>query len=148
MKMSILKYLVFFTFLLIGNGCIAQEISLATIANEKGAPDAMSYAELKKVFRGEKQWWADGTKIVVAFMKTSTPSGAATAKKLLGMSGDELNKYWLSLVFQGKAKAPAFFNTEKELIDFVNQNKGAIGILDRNLAGASRVLTVDSKTGF
>ncbi|HMT28477.1 MAG TPA: hypothetical protein PKD91_04285 [Bacteroidia bacterium] len=148
MKKSRLYLLILFLSIFYGNTLLAQDMSLSVIANEKGAPEALTISELKRVFRGEKQWWNDGTKIVIALMKTSTPSGSATAKKLLEMSGDELNKYWLSLVFQGKAKAPAFFNSEKELMDFVNQNKGSIGIIDKNSAGSSRTITVENKNSF
>ncbi|MBL0340647.1 MAG: hypothetical protein IPP71_06840 [Bacteroidetes bacterium] len=148
MKQQIHKYIILLIFLFIGTNLPGQEISLVVIGNEKGAPEGMTIPELKKVFRGEKQWWNDGTKVVVALMKTATPSGSATAKKLLGMTGDELNKYWLSLVFQGKAKAPAFFNSEKELVEFVNQNKGAIGIVDQTIPGASRTISIAGKNSF
>jgi hypothetical protein len=149
MKSQVCKYFIILFFLITsGSHLFGQDISLSAIANEKGSPENVSFAELKKIFRGEKQWWQDGTKVVIALMKTSTPAGSATAKKLLGMSGEELNKYWLSLVFQGKAKAPAFFNSEKELIEFVNQNKGAIGIIDKNTSGTTRIITIDNKNGF
>ena len=125
---------------------IAQENKLAVVANEKGAPETMTETEIIKIFKGEKQWWKDGTKIVIAFMKTSTPTGSEASKKVLGMNGDQLNKHWLSLVFQGKAKAPVFFNTEKELVDFVNQNKGAIGIVHKNQTGNSRTVVIDKSS--
>jgi len=64
-------------------------------------------------------------------MKTNTSAGKSTSKILYGMSGDELNKFWLALVFQGKAPAPNFFNSAAELENFVAQNPGAIGILDQ-----------------
>jgi ABC-type phosphate transport system substrate-binding protein len=125
---------------------LAQESKLAVVANEKGAPETITEAEIIKIFKGEKQWWKDGTKIVIAFMKTSTPTGSEASKKVLGMSGDQLNKHWLSLVFQGKAKAPVFFNTEKELVDFVSQNKGAIGIVHKNQTGNSRTVAIDQSS--
>ncbi|MBK6640718.1 MAG: hypothetical protein IPI23_01290 [Bacteroidetes bacterium] len=134
--------------IMLGNVSIAfsQESKLAVVANDKGAPETITEAEIIKIFKGEKQWWKDGTKIVIAFMKTSTPTGSEASKKVLGMSGDQLNKHWLSLVFQGKAKAPVFFNTEKELVDFVSQNKGAIGIVHKNQTGNSRTLSIDQSS--
>lgn len=149
MKSQICKYLFILFFLVSPDKALfGQDITLSVIANETGSPQNISFTDLKKIFRGEKQWWQDGTKVVIALMKTSTPSGSATAKKLLGMSGEELNKYWLSLVFQGKAKAPAFFNSEKELIEFISQNKGAIGIIDKNTTGTVRIISIDNKNGF
>ena len=80
---------------------------------------------------GEQQRWRNGTKITIALMKTNTSAGKTTSKKIYGMSGDELNRFWLALVFQGKAAAPNFFNSAAELENFVAQNPGAIGILDQ-----------------
>lgn len=80
---------------------------------------------------GEQQRWRSGTKITIALMKTNTPAGKNTSMMIYGMSGDELNKFWLALVFQGKAAAPIFFNSAAELENFVAQNPGAIGILDQ-----------------
>ena len=90
---------------------------------------------------GEQQRWRGGTKITIALMKTSTPAGKTTSEILYGMSPDELNKFWLALVFQGKAAAPNFFNSAAELEAFVAQNPGAIGILDQ-VAANNEIKTV------
>ena len=102
---------------------------LTVISNQKGSPSSLKFSELKSIFMGEQQRWRNGTKITIALMKTNTPSGKNTSQKIYGMSSDELNKFWLALVFQGKAQAPNFFNSETELENFVAQNPGAIGIL-------------------
>lgn len=80
---------------------------------------------------GEQQRWRSGIKITIALMKANTVAGKNTSKKIYGMSSDELNKFWLALVFQGKAQAPSFFNSAADLENFVAQNPGAIGILDQ-----------------
>jgi ABC-type phosphate transport system substrate-binding protein len=109
----------------------SQSPSLTVISNLKGAPSSLTFSELKSIFMGEQQRWQGGTKITIALMKTSTPAGKNTSLKVYGMSGNELNKFWLALVFQGKAGSPNFFNSASELENFVAQNPGAIGILDQ-----------------
>ena len=94
----------------------------------------MQFSELKSILMGEKQRWKNGDRILIALMKTNTPTGKATSEKIYDMTGDELNKFWLALVFQGKAQAPKFFASANELEDFVAQNPGAIGIVDKPLA--------------
>lgn len=96
----------------------------------------MQFSELKSILMGEKQRWKNGDRILIALMKTNTPPGKATSEKIYDMSGDELNKFWLALVFQGKAHAPKFFTSANELEDFVAQNPGAIGIVDKPLTGS------------
>jgi hypothetical protein len=122
----------------------AQDMSLAVIANGKGIPNEMKLAQLRATMRGEKLRWPDGSKVIIALLKSSTPIGVVTSKKIYNMSANELNKYWLALVFQGKADAPNFFNSESELEEFVSQTNGAIGILTRPAAG-NRVVLIDGK---
>lgn len=109
----------------------------------------MNLSELKSVFKGEKQRWHDGTKISIALMKTNNPVGQIICKKIYDMSGDELNKFWLALVFQGKASAPNFFNSVDELEDFVAQNPGAIGIVNEPAHSADvKILFINGKKTF
>ena len=98
---------------------------------------------------GETQRWKNGKRIIIALMKTSTPLGKTTSSKIYDMTGDELNKYWLALVFQGKAQAPVFFSSVDDLLEFVAQNPGAIGIVDKPVAMADvRALSIDGKSSF
>jgi hypothetical protein len=127
----------------------AQETSLAAIGHISGAPAEMKRSQLKGILMGETQRWKNGKRILIALMKTNTPLGKTTAAKIYDMSGDELNKYWLSLVFQGKAQAPVFFTSVTDLQNYVAQNPGAIGIVDKPVStGEIRSLVIDGKPSF
>lgn len=127
----------------------AQQTTLAAIGNISGVPAEMKQSELKSVLMGETQRWKNGKRVVIALMKTNTPIGKTTSSKVYDMSGDELNKYWLSLVFQGKSQAPVFFTSVSDLQNFVSQNPGAIGIIDKPIASADiRSITIDGKPSF
>lgn len=127
----------------------AQHSSLSAISHVSGAPAEMKQSDLKKIMMGETQRWKNGKRIVIALMKTNTDLGKATTAKIYDMSGDELNKYWLSLVFQGKAQAPVFFNSVTDLQNFVASNPGAIGIIDKPVAtGDVRSVLIDGKASF
>jgi hypothetical protein len=103
--------------------------NLAVIVNPQSGISEMKYSELVSILKGEKPYLKNGTKASIALLKTSTKLGDEIAKTIYGISGDELNKYWLSLVFQGKVAAPNFFDSESDLKNFVAKNKGAIGII-------------------
>jgi ABC-type phosphate transport system substrate-binding protein len=121
---------------------------LSVVINPNGPPEQLSATDLKKIFKGEVQRWKNGTKVVVVMMKTSTPTGNETAGRLFNMSGNDLNKYWLSLVFAGKAHAPYFISSESELLQFVSQNPGAIGIIDTKDAHNGKIALVDGNESF
>ncbi|MBF9142583.1 hypothetical protein [Hymenobacter properus] len=122
----------------------AQDQNLVIIGNGKGVPNDMNMAQLRATMRGEKLRWPDGSKVVIALLKTTTPIGQSTSKKIYNMSANELNKYWLALVFQGKADAPNFFNSEAELAEFVAQTAGAIGVVNQPVP-TSKTITVEGK---
>lgn len=145
MRVNIQKY--FFgaiLFLFLSPRLAAQE-TLTVIGNGKGSPSELKLIQLQSILKGEKLRWNDGTKVVIALMKTNTPVGSITSKKVFNMSGDQLNKYWLALVFQGKADAPSFFNSVNELETFVAQTPGAIGIIGQPPTIASKTIIVDGK---
>jgi hypothetical protein len=142
-----LNFLVTTALIIVSAGTLAwgQSKPLVVITNSKGAPAEIKRAELLAVLKGEKQRWDDGTRISIALMKASTPTGEATFKKVYGMTGDEVNKYWLALVFQGKAKAPVFFNTPSDLETYISQTPGAIGIVEESPEVKSKPVIVDGK---
>ncbi len=130
----------------IGN---AQEITLTAISNNKGAPSSLKMSELKSILKGEQQRWKDGTKVSIVLMKTSTPVGEITCKKIYNMSSDKVKRFWLGLSFSGRAEAPVFCNSQEELESLVAQNPGSIGIIDKSSGMASiKTISIDGKSFF
>lgn len=101
---------------------------LMVVANINNITE-LTFKEFKGIMRGEKQRWKNGPKVEIALMKTSTSTGLITAEKVYQMSANQLNKYWLAQVFQGRVQAPQFFTSEAALIEYVQQTPGAIGVI-------------------
>lgn len=123
----------------------AQDNELMIVANGESIPTEMDMVQLQAILKGEKLRWNDGSKVSIALMKTNTPVGTNTCEKLYKMSGNELNKYFLALVFQGKLKAPTFFNSISELEAYVAQTPGAIGVLPKVNDSLLKIIIVDGK---
>ena len=148
-KNLLLSFILIASIVSLSSATSADEPNIMVIANEKGAPGSLTMKELKAIFQGEKQRWKDGTKISIAFMKSSTPIGGATAKKVMKISGDQLNKLWLALVFQGKAKAPVFYGSASEVESYISQNAGAIGVVEAGYqVKGVKVISIDGKKSF
>ena len=130
------------------NAASLSEGRLAVVANESGAPEALTIRELKAVFKGEKQRWSDRTKITLALTKPSISSGEQIIRKLYGMDRDAWNKYWLIQVFRGRTNPPKYFETEELLQSFVSRTPGSIGIVRSQVAGGAmrRVLVEGQQT--
>lgn len=123
----------------------AQESELTIIGNTKSVPSEMDMNQLKAVLKGERLRWDDGSKVVVALMKTSTPVGTNTCNRIFNMTGNQLNKYFLAMVFQGKINRPNLFNSEDELETFVAQTPGAIGVIQNTNDTQLITVMVDGK---
>jgi len=76
-------------------------------------------------------------------MKTGTPIGILTCTKVYDMTPNDLNKHFLALVFQGKAKAPTFFNSVSELEEYVAQTPGAIGVSQATSGNSVKTVLVN-----
>ena len=126
----------------------AQEAPLVVVGSQVGVPVDISANELKAVFHGEKQRWGDGTKVVIAMIKSTSPLGIEVSKKVYSMSGDEVRGFWARISFAGKFDPPNVFNTEAEVETFVSQNPGSIAILDKvsNIPDTKTVLVGGKKT--
>jgi hypothetical protein len=124
----------------------AQDSSLIVIGNEVSVPSEMDLKQFKSVIRGEKLRWSDGKQVIIALMKSNTSVGKETCTRIYNMSPNELNKYFLALVFQGRIKAPTFFTSSNELSTFVAETPGAIGVIDYTDDSTLKIITVDGKT--
>ncbi len=93
-----LKIFLIIIFLSIVSIAKSQQSTLTVISNQNGAPAILKYSELRSILMGEKQRWRNGSKIVIALMKTNTATGKITSQKIYDMSGDELNKFWLTFL--------------------------------------------------
>lgn len=123
----------------------AQEDGLLVIGNAQSVPSELKKFQLNSVLKGELQRWKDGTKVVVALMEPETPVGRNTCTRVYNMSGNELQKYFLALVFQGKGRAPTFFDSMRELEEFVAKTPGAIGVVNQASDSSIKMVLIDGK---
>ncbi len=127
----------------------AQETPLMVVGSQTGPPADISMNELKAVFHGERQRWGDGTKVVIAMIKSTSPLGNEISKKIYAMSGDEVRGFWARISFAGKFDPPNVFNTEAEVETFVSQNPGSIAILNKvNAIPEVKTVLVGGKKTF
>ena len=136
-------------YLLASQNCVhAQDTALVVIGSTTGVPAELKFSELKSVFKGEKQRWNDGTKVVIAMIKSTTPLGKIVSEKVYSMSGDEVRGFWAAISFAGKFDPPNVFNTAAEVETFVSQNPGSIAILNKatSTADTKTVLVSGKKT--
>ncbi|MGO9402157.1 MAG: TonB family protein [Terriglobales bacterium] len=96
------------------------------IANSSVKADTISAGELKRVFLEEKISLGDG-KHVEPVLEKDGPVHEAFLQEYLGISEDDLQAYYSTLVFTGRGFTPKVLGSDAEVVAYVARTRGAIG---------------------
>lgn len=118
--------------------CVRAQ-SLFVIGNDIGMKEIkMNY--LKEVYQAKYTFWPNKKSVHIALPGTQSEDAVYVYAQVYGKSVKEVQKFWLSIVFQGRAKSPNFFDTSKELVDYVQRTPGAIGLLKSDVGVPKNLL--------
>ena len=109
--------------------------SIKVIANSSVRADTISEAELKRVFLEERISLPDGTHVEPVLMKEGAVE-KAFLQKYLGVTEDDLQIYYRTLLFTGRGSIPKVLESDAEVVAYVARTRGAIGYVS---ASASAV---------
>lgn len=101
---------------------------LVLVGNSTGMTQVTD-AQLRTIFRGERSIWPSGEPVVVVLPSARAEWGEVFAGSVLGTSRVGMQRYWLSLVFQGRAGAPLFGSSAEDILEQVIKTPGAIGMI-------------------
>ena len=99
--------------------------NVKVIANASVTADAISAADLKRVFLEERIALADGSHVEPVLEKGGPVHVAFL--EYLGISEDDLQTYYRTLVFTGKGSMPKELGSDAEVVAYVARTRGAIG---------------------
>ena len=94
--------------------------------------ESLTQAQVRSVMRGESNRWKGGSDLSVTVVLPSTklPECVPTSKYLVNSDRPAaLQKYWLTLVFEGRAQAPVFGQSQEDMVEAVRNKPGAISIV-------------------
>jgi ABC-type phosphate transport system substrate-binding protein len=106
----------------------SQDAQFVVIGNGVGDQE-LTKAKLRTIFRGEQQYWADNRRILLVLPSSKFSQVESIMNHIYNQRATSVHKFWLSLVFQGRAQAPVFVDDPQEVVDYVGKNKGAIGVI-------------------
>ena len=94
------------------------------IANPSVTVDTISEADIKRVFLEKSSL---GGAHVEPVLEKNGPVHMAFVKQYLGISDDDLQNYYRTLVFTGKGFMPKSLGTDADVVAHVARTRGAIG---------------------
>ena len=100
--------------------------NVKVIANSSVKADTISAAELKRVFLEEKSSLGDGTHVEPVLQKDG-PVHEAFLQEYLGISEDDLQAYYQTLLFTGRGFMPKVLGSDAQVVAYVARTRGAIG---------------------
>ena len=115
------------------------------IGNEIGL-EQVTASDVRRAMRGELNRWKGGSDLSVTVVLPSTrlPECVATANFLVNSPRPAaLQKYWLGLVFEGRAKAPVFGRSQQDVLDAVMATPGSIALVYGIAVPREYVIQVD-----
>ena len=92
----------------------------------------LSFSYVKDVFKARYSIWSNGKSITICLPASKSVHAEKVCREIYDKSVKDVQKFWLSIVFQGKAKSPYFFDTEKEMADFILKTPGAVGVITKS----------------
>ena len=130
-------------FLLAASPAAAEE--LVVIVNAANPVGPLTVQEVKGYFLKKIPVWRNGEKVRPADRNAEGPDRAAFLSKVLSMSSDELQRYWLERQYANADHPPAGLDDDASVVKFVSFFKGGIGFVARSAlskAGAEGVKPV------
>lgn len=111
---------------------IAQDINdLRFIGNQTGK-SAIGFDEIKDIYRAKYTLWQNKLPVIICLPNSQSAEAKEIYERIYSKSIEEVKKFWLAQVFQGRSRSPQFFNTPEDMISFVSKTPGAIGVLKAN----------------
>lgn len=99
------------------------------IAHPEVSVHEMARVKLKQIYLNRSKKWQDGCRIHLTLLE-----GAETThffmQHYIGKSPAQFNRYWKGQLFSGKGIPPEYFKTVSELLEYIKNTKGAIGIIE------------------
>jgi len=109
------------------------------IGNQTGLSQ-LNTTQLKEYFKGKYTLWNSGKSVKVVLHSSQSQHAPILSKLIYNTTQQGVQKYWLSLVFQGRANPPVFLDNDADIVNYVNKTPGAIGLIDRNSSCPSNLI--------
>lgn len=119
--------------------------TIAIVVNRSNPRSDISWAELVKVMKMEKQSWEGGRPIVLATRTSDSEPFQKVLPAVYSMSEAQLKRFWVERVFRGEVPVPPVaYDTDEKLLKAIASDAGAIGYVDVAAVNESvKVLRVD-----
>lgn len=103
---------------------------LAIVVHPEAPVSQLSFAELRQVLKGEKQYWKPDLPVVLFVRAPTSQERTAVLDVIYQMTEPQFNQYWIAKQFRAESSsAPTKLKTSELTQQFVSSTPGAIGFM-------------------
>jgi phosphate transport system substrate-binding protein len=103
---------------------------LVIVVNRSNPMDNLSFAELRKIFLGNRSHWANGRRITLVMREPGEPERDTILRDVCGMNEDQLKNHFLHGLYTGEILvSPKILSSATGVRKFIFNVPGAIGYL-------------------
>lgn len=121
--------------------------AVAIVVNPHSTVSNLSFAELRRIFLGQQQFWPDRSKITLLVRAPVSPERAVVLDQIYRMDEDQFRQYWIGKMFRAEiAGGPKIVYSSDMAINLVGAIPGSITfVLASAVTPNSKVLRIDGK---
>lgn len=128
-----MKHIIILLIIIMAAIIIAQEKpTIKIIVNSKNDIESISAKDISKIFMKKTTKWENGTIILPVDQIETSQVRKDFSEQLLNKSISAVKAYWQEQIFSGRGVPPPEKASDREVIDYVKANAGAIGYIAEN----------------
>lgn len=113
------------------------------VANKNVPVDTLSKKDLKNIYLGTKTKWEDKRRIGFVLLE-SGPIHKNFIETYIKRSPIQFSRYWKNMVFTGKGDYPKIFNTDQQVIKYLESSDGTIGYISaETLSDKVKIINIE-----
>jgi ABC-type phosphate transport system substrate-binding protein len=121
--------------------------AVAIVVHPSTKIDNLSFDELRRIFRGERQFWPDGSRVTLLVRAPVTQERKLVLEKIYRMTEDAFRQYWIGKMFRAEVAAgPKIVYSSEMARELVTAIPGAIGFMPAHIATTgAKVIRIDNR---
>ena len=126
----------------------AGSTAVAIVVHPSTRIDNLDFDELRRIFRGERQFWPDQkTRITLLVRAPVAQERKLVLEKIYRMSEEAFRQYWIAKMFRAEvATGPKLVYSSEMARELVTAIPGAIGFMPASSVGSGvKVLKIDGR---
>ena len=118
---------------------------IAIVVNSENVVSNLTMPELRRIFRGERQYWSSNSPVVLLMDAPGARERDVILRTVLQMSEDEYTQYWVAKIMRAEASFPPTAVFSYSMVgEGIRGNRGAIGyVVASDVPRGLKVLQVD-----